>query len=77
MFAIFLRGVAAIAVVQAAPIALLRSYTRLNSDAEICQGDGKRNTGTLESAPIPWHDRPHFMAITLPLLACLVFERAG
>jgi 1,4-alpha-glucan branching enzyme len=50
---------------------------RLNSNAEIYRGSGQGNPSALESEPVPWHDRPHSMAITLPPLACLVFERDG
>ena len=50
---------------------------RLNSDADVYGGSGLGNLGAVESEPVPWHDQPCSMVITLPPLCGLIFERAA
>jgi 1,4-alpha-glucan branching enzyme len=46
-----------------------------NSDWERFGGSNVHNGGWAGSAPIPWHGRPHSIAVTLPPLAVVVFKR--
>jgi 1,4-alpha-glucan branching enzyme len=46
----------------------------LNSDAEIYGGSGVGNMGGTESAPVPFHGRPHSLNLTLPPLGILVLR---
>jgi len=47
----------------------------LNSDAKEYGGGGCGNLGGVEAAPIPVHGREHSLAITLPPLGIIVFEK--
>ena len=46
----------------------------LNSDAGIYGGSGQGNLGGVEAAPVPAHGHYQSLSITLPPLACVVFE---
>ena len=46
----------------------------LNSDAEAYGGGGLGNYGGVEAAPIPWHNRPFSLQITVPPLAAVFFR---
>jgi len=46
----------------------------LNSDAREYGGSGQGNLGGVEAAPIPLHDRPYSLTITLPPLATVFFK---
>ncbi len=46
----------------------------LNSDARIYGGGGMGNLGGVESAPVPAHERPHSLSLTLPPLAMLLLQ---
>ena len=48
---------------------------RLNSDAEHYGGSGKGNLGQVASTPVPRHERPSSVVVTLPPLAMLILER--
>ena len=48
---------------------------RLNSDATLYGGGGMGNLGQVESAPVPYHDRPASIVVTLPPLAMLILEK--
>jgi len=50
---------------------------RLNTDAEIYGGSNIGNGGTLATASVPMHGRPHCLRLTLPPLATIVLEPAG
>ena len=40
-------------------------------------GSGQGNLGGVEAEPVPWHGRPHSLALTLPPLAiCLLRAEA-
>ncbi|MBN2244132.1 MAG: 1,4-alpha-glucan branching protein GlgB [Acidobacteria bacterium] len=46
----------------------------LNSDARLYGGSGIGNMGGLETAPVPLHNQPFSLALTLPPLAILFFR---
>jgi 1,4-alpha-glucan branching enzyme len=46
---------------------------RFNSDAAIYGGSGHGNLGALETVPVPSHDRPHSLVVSVPPLGALVF----
>jgi 1,4-alpha-glucan branching enzyme len=46
----------------------------LNSDARVYGGSGQGNMGGAEAAPVPAHGHYQSLSITLPPLACVVFE---
>jgi len=46
----------------------------LNSDAEMYGGSGYGNMGGLETVPIPSHNQPYSLTLTLPPLAILFFQ---
>jgi 1,4-alpha-glucan branching enzyme len=49
-------------------------HERLNSDAEAYGGGNAGNAGGVWSEPVPWHGRPHSIAVVLPPLATVVFK---
>jgi len=49
---------------------------RLNSDSAIYGGSNMGNAGAVQSEPIPHHNRPHSLSLTLPPLGALFFKRA-
>jgi 1,4-alpha-glucan branching enzyme len=49
----------------------------LNSDAEIYGGSGVGNYGQVETTPVPWHEQPRSLKLTLPPLGALFFRFAG
>ncbi len=49
-----------------------RYIERLNTDAAIYGGSNVGNPDGIASEPIPWNDRPHSLALTLPPLATVV-----
>jgi 1,4-alpha-glucan branching enzyme len=46
----------------------------LNSDAKIYGGSGQGNLGRVETTPIPYHEKPYSLSLTLPPLATLFFK---
>ena len=49
-------------------------YTELlNSDAEIYGGSNTVNSGTLTSVELPWQGQQHYIEITVPPLATVMF----
>jgi 1,4-alpha-glucan branching enzyme len=46
----------------------------LNSDSQLYGGSGQGNLGGFEAAPFPAHGQYHSLHLTLPPLACLLFE---
>ena len=46
---------------------------RFNSDAVIYGGSGHGNLGGRDTVPVPSHDRPHSLVVSLPPLGALVF----
>jgi 1,4-alpha-glucan branching enzyme len=46
----------------------------LNTDAAIYGGSGQGNLGGVDTVPIPSHDEPQSLLVTLPPLAVVVFE---
>ncbi len=46
-----------------------------NSDWERFGGGNLHNSGWAGSTPLPWHGRPHSIAVTLPPLGVVVFKR--
>ena len=46
----------------------------LNSDAELYGGSGYGNLGGIETVPIPFHNQPCSLTLTLPPLAILFFR---
>ena len=46
----------------------------LNSDAAVYGGSGLGNSGGVEAAPVPAHQRSHSLALTLPPLGVLFFK---
>jgi 1,4-alpha-glucan branching enzyme len=48
----------------------------LNTDADIYNGTGIGNYGTVEATDEPWHGRPASAVMVLPPLAALWFEPA-
>ena len=49
----------------------------LNSDAKDYGGSGVGNMGGKFSDPIPWHERPFSLNLTLPPLGIVIFEFAS
>jgi 1,4-alpha-glucan branching enzyme len=49
----------------------------LNSDARDYGGGGQGNMGGVEAAPIPYHNRPYSLNLTLPPLGAVFFKRYG
>ncbi|HEX3722644.1 MAG TPA: 1,4-alpha-glucan branching protein GlgB, partial [Nitrolancea sp.] len=49
----------------------------LNSDAEIYGGSGVGNFGQVETTPVPWHNQPRSLKLTLPPLGALFFRFTG
>ena len=47
----------------------------LNTDSELFGGTNLGNGGMVSSRPIPKHDRPHSIAVTLPPLAVVGFRK--
>jgi 1,4-alpha-glucan branching enzyme len=47
----------------------------LNTDSELFGGTNMGNGGSVSSRPIPKHQRPHSIAITLPPLAVVAFKK--
>jgi 1,4-alpha-glucan branching enzyme len=47
----------------------------LNTDSELFGGSNMGNGGCVSSRPIPKHQRPHSIAITLPPLAVVAFKK--
>ncbi len=47
----------------------------LNTDSELFGGSNIGNGGMVFSRPIPKHNRPHSIAVTLPPLAVVAFRR--
>ncbi|MCL5743692.1 MAG: 1,4-alpha-glucan branching protein GlgB [Acidobacteria bacterium] len=48
----------------------------LNGDATLYGGSGQGNLGSVSAAPIPMHNYPWSLNLTLPPLAMIAFERA-
>jgi 1,4-alpha-glucan branching enzyme len=46
----------------------------LNSDAQEYGGSGQGNMGTLEASPVPFHDHPQSLNLTLPPLSAVFFR---
>ena len=46
----------------------------LNSDAPVYGGSGQGNLGGVEAEPVPFHNRPHSIRITLPPLGAILFK---
>ena len=46
----------------------------LNSDSREYGGSGIGNLGGVEAKPIPWHERPYSLKLTLPPLAVVMFK---
>jgi 1,4-alpha-glucan branching enzyme len=46
----------------------------LNTDAKWYGGSDIGNAGGVDAEHSPWHGRPHSIAVTLPPLACVLFE---
>jgi 1,4-alpha-glucan branching enzyme len=49
----------------------------LNTDAREYGGSGVGNAGSVEAEAVPWHGRPHSLALTLPPLAALLLRPAS
>ncbi len=49
----------------------------LNSDADVYGGGGQGNLGGVESEPTAWHGMPNRVAITIPPLGAVFFERSA
>jgi 1,4-alpha-glucan branching enzyme len=49
----------------------------LNSDARDYGGSGQGNMGGVEAVPIPYHNRPYSLNLTLPPLGAVFFKRQG
>ncbi|MDE3166142.1 MAG: alpha amylase C-terminal domain-containing protein, partial [Acidobacteriota bacterium] len=47
----------------------------LNTDSELFGGSNTGNGGLVSSRPLPKHDRPHSIAVTLPPLAVVAFKK--
>jgi 1,4-alpha-glucan branching enzyme len=43
----------------------------MNTDSETYGGTNTGNLGAVEAEPVPWHDQPYSVEITLPPLAAL------
>jgi len=46
----------------------------LNSDAEIYGGSNMGNGGSVQADPIPWHNQPFSLLVTLPPLSVIFFK---
>jgi 1,4-alpha-glucan branching enzyme len=46
----------------------------LNTDAALYGGSNVGNRGGVSSEPVPWHGKPHSVALTLPPLAAVWFR---
>jgi 1,4-alpha-glucan branching enzyme len=46
----------------------------LNSDAALYGGSGQGNIGGVMATPLPIHDRPYSLSLTLPPLGVVVFQ---
>ena len=46
-----------------------------NTDAEMFGGSNMGNGGLVSSRPIPKHNRPHSISVTLPPLAVVAFRK--
>ena len=46
----------------------------LNSDSEIYGGSNMGNGGSVQADPIPWHDQPFSLLVTLPPLSVVFFK---
>jgi 1,4-alpha-glucan branching enzyme len=46
----------------------------LNSDSEIYGGSNMGNGGSVQADPIPWHDQPFSLLVTLPPLSVIFFK---
>jgi 1,4-alpha-glucan branching enzyme len=49
----------------------------LNSDARDYGGSGYGNLGAVETSPVPYHDRPYSLMLTIPPLAIVFFANPG
>jgi 1,4-alpha-glucan branching enzyme len=49
----------------------------LNSDARDYRGSGQGNMGGVEAVPIPYHNRPYSLNLSLPPLGAVFFKRRG
>jgi 1,4-alpha-glucan branching enzyme len=49
----------------------------LNSDADVYGGGGQGNLGGVESEPTPWHGMANQVAISIPPLGAVFFERSA
>jgi len=49
----------------------------LNSDATLYGGSGQGNLGGVTATPVPWHDEPWSLCVTLPPLGMVVFKGAA
>ena len=47
----------------------------LNTDSELFGGSNIGNGGVVSSRPVPKHDRPHSIAVTLPPMAVVIFRK--
>ena len=47
----------------------------LNTDSELFGGSNMGNGGCVSSRPVPQHNRPHSIAVTLPPLAVVAFKK--
>jgi 1,4-alpha-glucan branching enzyme len=47
----------------------------LNTDSELFGGSNLGNGGLVSSRPVPMHNRPHSIAVTMPPLAVVIFRR--
>jgi len=48
----------------------------LNSDSEIYGGSNMGNSGSVQADPIPWHNQPFSLLVTLPPLSVVFFKPA-
>ncbi len=49
----------------------------MNSDAAEYGGSGQGNLGGVQARPVPLHDRPYSLTVTIPPLAIVFFENEG
>ena len=47
----------------------------LNTDSELFGGSNMGNGGCVSSRPVPQHNRPHSIAVTLPPLSVVAFKK--
>ena len=47
----------------------------LNTDSELFGGSNMGNDGCVSSLPLPMHNRPHSIAVTLPPLGVVAFRK--